>query len=76
MEQLKRCAFCGRRGVEAHKKYRDRCEDCGKLYVRYQSYKSQQKREYSAKRQAQLEKIITEYQDRKDAGYKVPHDIQ
>lgn len=74
--KLKRCPFCGAPNCAAHKKYTDRCVDCGKRYARYTSYKSQQRKDFSIKRERQLDKIVTEYKDLKLGGYKVPHDIK
>lgn len=73
---LEKCLYCGTRNAVAHKKYTDRCEDCGKRYHRYTSYKSQQKSKPSWKREAKLEEIRLEYKELKERGCKVPNDIE
>ena len=73
---ISRCPFCGMTNCEAHKKYSDRCVDCGKRYTKYSNYKSLQKSDFKFKRQAKLEEIIRDYQILKQAGYKVPRDLQ
>ena len=73
---LERCEYCGLRNCQAHKKYADRCEECGKRYHRYTSYKSQQKSKPNWKREHKLEEIRLEYKDLKEQGYKVPRDIE
>lgn len=73
---LPKCQFCGRINCLAHKKYTDRCEECGKRYTKYSSYKSLQNKCFTTKRARLLEKIISEYIDLRNAGYKVPRDLQ
>ena len=73
---LPKCEFCGRVDCIAHKKYTDRCEECGKRYAKYSSYRSLQRKEYSGKRAALLVKLEAEYIDLRNAGYKVPRDLQ
>lgn len=72
---LAKCEFCGYLNCIAHKKYVDRCEECGKRYARYSSYKSLQRSDPTAKRQRLLDKIIDEYKDLRFSGHKVPRDI-
>lgn len=69
------CSFCGRDDVTPHKKYSDRCVDCGKTYAQYTSYKSLQKTKPTLKRQVLLDRIIEDYKIAKKAGLKVPRDI-
>lgn len=69
------CRFCGRKDMIAHKKYTDRCVDCGKDYARYKSYQSLQRSKPTMKRQILLDRIIEDYKLRKQAGLKVPRDI-
>lgn len=73
---LQTCNFCGKTECEAHKKYVDRCEECGKRYAKYSSYKSLQRTQFTAKRARLLEKIEAEYIDLRNSGYKVPRDLQ
>lgn len=73
---LTECKFCGVRSCVAHKKYTDRCEECGKRYAKYSSYKSLQRSDYTEKRQRRLEELILDYQMLKRNGYKVPRDIK
>jgi transposase-like protein len=72
---LGRCPFCGLPNCIAHKKYTDRCEECGKRYTKYSNYKSLQRSNPTFKRQLLLDKIIDEYKDLKHSGYRVPRDI-
>ena len=44
------CKFCGKTNCEPHKKYVDRCVECGKRYTKYSNYKSLQKTSPSFKR--------------------------
>lgn len=69
------CSFCGRGNCVAHRKYTDRCEECGKRYAKYQSYKSLQRSAPTAKRAALLDELVIEYRLLKRQGYKVPKDI-
>jgi len=69
------CPFCGATNAIGSKKYPDRCEDCGKRYHRYTSYKSQQKRSYNAKREQAIQDLVDFYYAKKRQGYKVPKDI-
>lgn len=73
---IPKCPFCGCQDCIAHKKYTDRCEECGKRYTKYSSYKSLQNKQFTVKRARLLEKIVAEYLDLRDAGYKVPRDLQ
>lgn len=70
------CSFCGMHNVKCHKKYTDRCEECGKRYTKYANYKSMQKSSPTTKRAKLLEGIIQDYKILKQAGYKVPRDIK
>lgn len=72
---LAKCPFCGYQNCIAHKKYTDRCEECGKRYTKYSNYKSLQRSNPTLKRQRLLEKIIDEYRDLRRSGHKVPRDI-
>lgn len=72
---IAKCEYCGTPNCIAHKKYVDRCEDCGKRYHRYMSYKSQQKSNPNWKREHKLEEIRLEYKELKRLGCKVPRDI-
>lgn len=72
---LAKCPFCGDINCIAHKKYTDRCEECGKRYTKYSNYKSLQRSAPTIKRQRLLDKIIDEYRDLRNAGYNVPRDI-
>lgn len=76
MNILNHCAFCGRYDIAAHKKYTDRCVDCGKTYTKYSNYKSLQKSKPTMKRQALLDRIIEDYKIAKRAGLNVPRDIE
>lgn len=69
------CKFCGAKGCLPHKKYVDRCVECGKRYAKYSSYKSLQRSDPTAKRGRRLEAIMVEYQELRSLGYKVPRDI-
>lgn len=73
---LQKCNFCGKANCEAHKKYQDRCDECGRRYTRYATYSSLQRKSFSAKRAKLLSKIEAEYIDLRNAGYKVPRDLQ
>lgn len=73
---LKRCNFCGLQDCEAHKKYQDRCIDCGKRYTKYSNYKSLQRSAPTLKRQRLLDKLVDEYKDLRFSGHKVPRDIE
>ena len=73
---LHRCDYCGRENCLSHKKYYDRCVECGNRYSKYTSYKSQQRTKYSGSRAALLSKLEAEYIDLRDAGHKVPRDMQ
>lgn len=70
-----KCRYCGKVNCIAHAKYVDRCEECGKRYHKYTSYKSQQKTRPNWKREQKLEEIRLEYKELKALGYKVPKDI-
>lgn len=70
------CPYCGRNDVPEHHKYPDRCLECGKDYHKYKSYQSQQRKSPTAKRQVLLDRIIEDYKLRKQAGLKVPKDIE
>ena len=70
------CKFCGKTNCEPHKKYVDRCVECGKRYTKYSNYKSLQKTSPSFKRAHKLEEIILEYRELQRHGYKVPHDLK
>ena len=70
------CPYCGKVNCIAHSKYVDRCEECGKRYHKYASYKSQQKNNPNWKRERKLEEIRLEYKDLKRLGFKVPKDIE
>ena len=74
-ELIGRCNFCGKQNCIAHRKYLDRCEECGKRYNRYKSYKSLQRSDYTNKRQLKLDAIVDEYRHFKRLGFKVPRDI-
>lgn len=74
--KLQKCEYCGSVDCNAHKKYVDRCEECGKRYTKYSSYKSLQKKSFNAKRAKLITKLETEYIDLRNAGYKVPRDLQ
>lgn len=73
---IPKCSYCGKANCITHKKYVDRCEDCGKRYHRYMSYKSQQKVKYNWKREAKLEEIRGEYAELRERGYKVPREFE
>ena len=73
---IAKCEFCGLQNCIAHKKYVDRCEKCGKRYAKYSSYKSQQKTHFTTARAKLITKIEAEYIDLRNAGYKVPKDLQ
>lgn len=76
MVVLERCPYCGLMYCVAHKKYVDRCEECGKRYHKYTSYKSQQKKRPSFKREHRLEELRYDYMQLKQAGFKVPRDFE
>lgn len=73
---LKKCPYCGLENCEAHKKYNDRCKECGGRFARYSSYTSLQKKEFKAGRAKLLAKIEAEYIDLRNAGHKVPRAFQ
>jgi hypothetical protein len=73
---IAKCEFCGKMNCIAHTKYVDRCEECGKRYAKYSSYKSLQKSSPTDKRARLLDKIVDEYSDLRRLGYKVPRDLQ
>ena len=70
------CKFCGARETEVHQKYTDRCLDCGRTYGQYKNYQSLQRSKPTASRQALLDQLTFDYKVRKQAGYKVPRDIE
>jgi len=72
---LGKCDFCGKLNCVAHRKYYDRCVDCGKRYAKYSNYKCLQKKSYTCRRQNALDDIIEEYRALKRQGFKVPRDI-
>lgn len=74
--RLVMCEFCGVSNCLAHKKYTDRCEECGKRYTRYSNYKSLQRSNPTSARQVLLDRLVDDYRIFKQAGYKVPRDIQ
>lgn len=76
MPNLIKCEFCGLTDCTPHKKYTDRCDECGRRYTKYSSYKSQQRVKFSAKRAKLLAHIEAEYIDLRNAGHKVPRDLQ
>ena len=71
---LTTCPCCGMRCVEAHSKYTDRCVECGRRYSRFANYKWKAK-QGNDKAQRALDEVILEYRMLKQAGYKVPKDI-
>ena len=73
---LDKCSYCGMKNCIAHKKYVDRCDECGKRYHRDTSYKSQQKSNPNWKREHKLEEIRLEYKELKQQGFKVPKDFE
>lgn len=73
---IPKCQFCGAQNCIAHKKYTDRCEECGYRYHRYASYKSQQRKKPTLKRQVLIDRIVEEYKVFKQLGFKVPRDIE
>lgn len=70
------CRFCGKEDYEPHKKYTDRCVECGKRYTKYSNYKSLQKTRPTFKRAKLLLDIVEEYENLKLQGYRVPRDLQ
>lgn len=73
---IPKCEYCGRFNVIAHKRYTNMCEDCGKRYHKYSSYKSQQRTNPTTKRDILLADLVEEYKALKARGYKVPKDIK
>lgn len=70
------CSFCGVANCLSHKKYHDRCEECGRWYTKYSNYKSLQRSNPTSARQVLLDRLVDDYKILKQAGYKVPRDIQ
>lgn len=66
---LDKCPFCGARRQLSHTKYTDRCEECGLRYCRYMSAKSRNSTKV-------LEKVIAEYKELDEQGYKVPRALK
>ena len=69
------CRFCGVSNCLAHKKYTDRCDECGRRYTKYSNYKSLQRSNPTSARQVLLDRLIDDYKVLKQAGYRVPRDI-
>jgi len=72
---LQICPCCGVQMAKISSKYTDRCVDCGKLYGRYATYKSLQRKDFTAEREALVDGIKERYSRYKAMGYKVPRDI-
>lgn len=72
---LGKCEYCGRLNCMTHRKYIDRCEECGKRYARLMNYKSELKNRYTNKGQIRLDKVVDEYRALMYKGYKVPRAI-
>lgn len=75
MKIISRCAYCGISCAQAHTKYDDRCVDCGRRYQMYKSYKSILKKKMSFKRLRKFEQLRQDYLILRQAGFKVPHDV-
>lgn len=73
---LAKCEFCGKPDCISHKKYLDRCEECGKRYTKYSNYKSMQRSAPTPARQRLLDDIVDEYKTLRRLGYKVPRALQ
>ncbi len=69
------CAYCGKTNTYAHRKYKDRCVDCGDLYNKYTSYKAKYAKTPNDASRRKLYQIVVIYKDLAAKGYKVPKDI-
>ena len=72
---LGKCEYCGRLNCTAHRKYVDRCEECGRRYARFMNYKSYLKQNYTNKGQIRFDAVVDEYRALMHKGYKVPRTI-
>ena len=70
-----KCEYCGRLNCTAHRKYTDRCEECGRRYARFMDYKSRLRNKYTNRGQIMLDKVVDEYKILLRKGYKVPRQI-
>ena len=66
------CKWCGGEGLQDYGHKRNMCETCGKIYARWNSYKTIARNNNTPSNQARLQKYNEYYEARARHGFKVP----
>lgn len=74
-EIIDECKYCGDTHTMRHSRCKTMCEDCGRFYEKYKSYRAKQRHEPTEAKQKTLNQMKAVYREKALMGYKVPKSI-